>query len=77
MPIDFPGSPTTGDLYTVGDRRWRFDGTAWASYGFYSRLPTTIPASPVAGDMYFKTSDSTAYVYNGSAWRAMSTATLG
>lgn len=29
MPIDFPNSPTTNDIYTVGNRTWRYDGEKW------------------------------------------------
>lgn len=36
---------------------------------------TSAPASPIVGDMYFNTSDNTLYVYNGSAWNALSAGT--
>lgn len=29
MAIDFPNSPTTNDIYTVGNRTWRYDGEKW------------------------------------------------
>ncbi len=29
MAIDFPNTPTSGDVYTVGDRSWKYDGVAW------------------------------------------------
>lgn len=29
MPIDFPDTPTVGDLHTVGSRTWRWDGEKW------------------------------------------------
>jgi hypothetical protein len=31
MPIDFPNSPSVNDLYTVGDRTWRWTGLVWKS----------------------------------------------
>jgi hypothetical protein len=78
MAIDFPSSPTTGDFYSLGDRRWRFNGTAWESVGvFFSRLSTVIPSAPIAGDMYFDTTDGFAYVYDGTAWTVMNAAILG
>lgn len=30
MAIDFPNSPTTGQIYTVGGRSWQYDGEKWA-----------------------------------------------
>jgi microcystin-dependent protein len=36
MAIDFPNSPTTNQTYTVGDRKWVYDGEKW----------TVVPASP-------------------------------
>ena len=32
MPIDFPASPTTGQLYQSGDKTWRYDGEKWTIY---------------------------------------------
>ena len=29
MAIDFPNSPITNQLYTVGDKTWKFDGEKW------------------------------------------------
>lgn len=29
MAIDFPNSPSTGQLYTVGEKNWIWNGTAW------------------------------------------------
>lgn len=31
--IDFPNSPTTGDLFTVGDITWEWTGTVWKGLG--------------------------------------------
>jgi hypothetical protein len=40
--IDFPNSPTTGQLFTVGDVTWEWTGTVWQGQG------TAIPGP--AGD---------------------------
>ena len=32
MAIDFPSSPATNDVYTVGSRSWKFNGYGWAAY---------------------------------------------
>lgn len=29
--INFPSTPTFGDIFTVGNRSWRWDGTAWTA----------------------------------------------
>ncbi len=31
----FPTSPNTGDLYTVGTKTYRFDGTDWTKVGYF------------------------------------------
>jgi len=33
MAIDFPNSPTTGDIHTVSGRQWEWDGEKWNAYG--------------------------------------------
>jgi hypothetical protein len=41
MAIDFPNSPTTGQIYTVGDKSWIWDGSVWKAYGA-SLSPTVL-----------------------------------
>ena len=41
MAIDFPNSPTIGDSFTVGNRTWIWDGTAW-ELSIVSAIPNTI-----------------------------------
>lgn len=41
MAIDFPNSPTVGQIYTVGDKSWIWDGTVWKAYGA-SLSPTVL-----------------------------------
>ena len=31
--IDFPNSPTVGQLFTVGDITWEWTGTVWKGLG--------------------------------------------
>ena len=33
MAIDYPNSPTNGQIYTVGAKSWIWDGTTWLTYG--------------------------------------------
>lgn len=41
MAIDFPNSPTNGQIYTVSDKSWIWDGTVWKAYGA-SLSPTVL-----------------------------------
>lgn len=41
MAIDFPNSPTSGQSFTVGNRTWIWDGTAW-ELSIVSAIPNTI-----------------------------------
>jgi hypothetical protein len=76
MAIDFPNTPTTGQLYTVGNRSWRWDGTAWRGYS----IPTmyrqdAAPASPIDGDQWFETDTGRMFVRYGTAWVELGNAT--
>lgn len=31
MPLNFPNSPTTGDIYTYNGIRYMYDGSAWVA----------------------------------------------
>ena len=33
MAIDFPNSPSSGDIHTVSGKRWQWDGEKWLAYG--------------------------------------------
>ena len=33
MAIDFPNSPSSGDIYTVNGKQWQWDGEKWIAYG--------------------------------------------
>lgn len=41
MAIDFPNSPTVGQVFTSGDKSWIWDGTVWKAYGA-SLSPTVL-----------------------------------
>jgi len=41
MAIDFPNSPTNGQIFTSGDKSWIWDGTTWKAYGA-SLSPTVL-----------------------------------
>ena len=55
MPaIDFPDSPTTGDIYANGGRTWIFDGTVWglaSSAGVVSTIYAPIDSPVFLGNV--------------------------
>ena len=69
MAIDFPNTPTAGQLYTVGNRSWRWDGTAWRGYSNPTMYrQDTAPSSPFVGDQWFETDSGRWFVYYDSYW---------
>lgn len=86
--IDFPNSPTSGDVFTVGSRSWKWNGTAWTSNNV--TISATSPITYTDGDIAFAginlnaltdtavTDPATGQVliYNGTGWVNTSTPTL-
>jgi hypothetical protein len=77
MAIDFPNTPTTNQIYTVGSRSWKWDGTIWS---IYSNNPVLYrqdspPSSPQEGDQWFETDTGRMFVYYGTAWVELGNAT--
>ena len=73
MPLDFPTSPTDGQIYT----NWIYSTSkgAWKSRPLTAVKTITAdvpPASPSTGDQWFNTLDGTLYIYvtdvDGSQW---------
>jgi hypothetical protein len=51
MPLDFPNSPSNGQIYSSGSSAWLFDGTKWTPSGtgflaFIGDTPPTPPPTP-------------------------------
>lgn len=40
MPLDFPTSPSPGDIYTFGGRSWQWNGSAWDVYATVANAVT-------------------------------------
>lgn len=64
MPIDFPNSPTTNQVYTANGRTWIYDGEKWGLQSVSNSvvldgLSDVTSPSPTSGD-FLK--------WNGSAW---------
>lgn len=48
MPITFPSSPYTAQIYTVGSKSWQWDGDKWL--GYYNESPSHIYGTGGDGD---------------------------
>ena len=78
MPaIDFPSSPTNGQVFTDGASTWVYDSAkgAWRSAPYEpgaAITSATAPTNPQNGDIWFNTEDGTTYVYyndgNSAQW---------
>jgi hypothetical protein len=70
MAIDFPNSPTAGDLYTAGGKTWQWNSTYWSAYGTSPvlRASDSPPASPNANDLWYETDTGRLFAYVGTAW---------
>jgi len=70
MAIDFPNSPTAGDLYTAGGKTWQWNSTYWSAYGTSPvlRASDAPPSSPNANDLWYETDTGRLFAYVGTAW---------
>lgn len=39
--MNFPNSPALNEIYTVGDKSWKWDGVAWSSFKTTTETPTS------------------------------------
>lgn len=81
MALDFPSSPTNGQVY--GNFIWSSAKGAWQAKPITGKVTTsaTAPSAPSNGDEWFNTNDGNIYVYytdvDGSQWvQVSSDATL-
>ena len=88
MPIDFPTSPTTGQVYTYQGRSWIYNGTAWDAPQALSQLgavsvfanatarSSAIP-TPNEGMVSYLNDVDRLEINNGSVWGPVSVASGG
>ena len=55
--IDFPNSPTNGDIHTVGGKSWRYNGSYWVVEATATAISTTI--MDAKGDLIVATAADT------------------
>jgi hypothetical protein len=81
MPIDFPSSPTTGQVYTYQGKSWVYNGTGWDSPRALSEIGavqtfanaaarTAAIPTPTEGIYTHLNDVDRLEFYNGSAWRS-------
>jgi len=83
MPIDFPTSPTTGDVYTYQGKSWIWNGTGWdvprslseigavQTFANAAARTAAIP-SPTEGIVSYLNDSDLLEVYNGIAYKQIS-----
>lgn len=78
--LDFPATPTNGQVYTQDGSSWTYDSAkgAWRSSPYEpgaAITSATAPTNPQNGDIWFDTDDGTMYVYyndgTSSQWTEM------
>jgi len=65
--IDFPDSPEVNDIFTAGDRSWKWNGIAWQTVT--TRIGATGPIGPLGPDGKFLVSESEPeFPRDGDVW---------
>jgi hypothetical protein len=66
MALDFPNSPTNGQIYVAGDGSWLWDTTKWKSgngVGFLAVVGDTPPPNPTPGLLWWNSSPGIGQLY--------------
>ena len=81
MTINFPNSPTLGQIHRVGLNEWEWNGYAWSripdrSFGeqvVFTNMTTTERDALIAqtGGVIFNTTINKLQVYDGNSWVSM------
>jgi len=77
MAMDFPNTPTIGQVYTQGNRSWSWDGVAWvgvtnAPYPLFG-LEAAKPVNPAGAPImrYWATDTKRDWLWDGTGWIIM------
>jgi hypothetical protein len=63
MPIQFPGTPSVGQIYTAGSKSWKWNGYAWDMQGGILATGTNPPLNPKVGDQWYKSDTDVLYEF--------------
>lgn len=75
MALNFPASPSTNQIYTVGDQSWKWDGTAWVALSSAEEsvpvyVGTLPPTYSVDGYLWWDSDTGQLFVRYQGAWVA-------
>jgi len=75
MALNFPTSPTSGQIYTVGDQSWKWDGTAWVALSSAEEsvpvyVGTFPPTFSVDGYLWWDSNSGQLFVRYDDTWVA-------
>lgn len=70
MPINFPNSPSIGDIHPHNDKTWKWNGTSWVSaVGDITEnssqvfVQDTAPSNPSNGDLWWDSDEGSLKIY--------------
>ena len=65
MALDFPNSPSTGQVFARGNRIWQWTGAFWKTQGTTTAISPSdsAPSPAAAGNLWFNSATGKIYVY--------------
>jgi hypothetical protein len=75
MALDFPTSPTVGQVYAVGDQSWQWNGTSWVAVASADTTPPVFvgsfpPTYSEEGFLWWNSTTGQMFVRYDEAWVA-------
>jgi hypothetical protein len=75
MALDFPTSPTVGQIYAVGDQSWQWNGTSWVAVASADTTPPVFvgsfpPTYSEEGFLWWNSATGQMFVRYDGAWVA-------
>jgi uncharacterized protein (TIGR02145 family) len=73
MPVNFPSSPTTGEIYSAEGRSWRWTGSAWIAYIIDCSNPMKSWTFQNYSGTTYRNGDPIPEVTDATAWAGLTT----